>query len=106
MSEADHRTALFWSLVDGPLREGTLTRGTIMGKPCVRRGEEFVAMPHSRTGSLVVKLPRDRVQALIQEGTGKEFAPAGRVFKEWLLVPEGDEGVWGRLIGEAVENAR
>ena len=101
MSDVAARGELFWRLVGDALQAGTLTRGTIMGKPCVRRGDDFVAMPHSRTGALVVKLDRGRVQELIEAGTGEEFAPAGRVFKAWVLVPEAQESVWAELIAEA-----
>ena len=101
MSEAHARTALFWRLVDSAVAEGTLTRGTIMGRPCVRAGDDFVAMPHSKTGGLVVKLDQKRVRELIHAGSGREFAPAGRVFKQWLLVPDADEPLWASLIAEA-----
>lgn len=105
MSGAETRAQLFWRLVEGALEQGSLTKGTIMGRPCVRRDDDFVAMPHSKTGGLIVKLDRERVQKLIDDGSGQEFAPAGRVFKEWLLVPDAAEGVWSQLIAEATERA-
>jgi hypothetical protein len=38
-------------------------------------------------GTLVVKLPRDRVVALVASGTGEAFDPGhGRLMKEWLTV--------------------
>ena len=39
-----------------------------------------------KASGLVVKLPRPRVAALIADGTGKPFAPAGRTFSEWVCV--------------------
>jgi hypothetical protein len=41
-------------------------------------------------GALVVKLPRDRVDALVDAGKGKRFDPGtGRLMKEWITVEAG-----------------
>jgi hypothetical protein len=56
-------------------------------------------------GRLVVKLPRQRVDALIAAGEGERFAPRhdGRLMKEWLTVaPTSKEG-WLPLATEAME---
>ena len=74
-----------------------------MGFPCLRVEGEFFATCDHRTGDLIVKLSADRVQALIGEGTGDPFAPAGRVFKEWVLVRERNEPQWQSLMKEAKE---
>lgn len=100
-ADPDTPTAFFWDLA-GPLlaREG-VSDGTMMGYPCLRvRGAFFASCDH-RTGDLIVKLPRDRVTALIAAGEGQPFAPAGRVFKEWLLVPDRDDRRWEALLAEA-----
>ncbi len=99
----DAGAELFWSIVEPALKSGELEKGTIMGRPCVRRNGEFVAVPHSKTGSLVVRLTADRVAELIEEGTGGAFAPAGKVFREWLQVTEVDRERWTALIDEAAE---
>jgi len=53
-------------------------------------------------GHLVVKLPRDRVSALIQDGTGGPFdAGKGTPMKEWLMVWSDDENTWQALAREA-----
>lgn len=53
-------------------------------------------------GQLVVKLPRDRVEALSAAGTGVPFdANKGRPMKEWLAVEGGDGETWVSLAGEA-----
>jgi hypothetical protein len=72
-----------------------------MGFPCLRVDGEFFATCDHRTGELIVKLPRARVQELIDQGLGQAFNPAGRVFREWVLVPERDEQRWTELLTEA-----
>jgi hypothetical protein len=53
-------------------------------------------------GELVVKLPRERVDALVGSGRGHRFDPRGdgRLMKEWLVV-EGPEPPWLELAREA-----
>lgn len=92
----------FWDCATPLLAEGVIDEGTIMGGPCVRAGGEFVAMPHHKGPGLVVKLPRDRVAGLIEDGAGQSFAPAGKVFKEWVLIEAFDETQWQDLLRESV----
>ncbi len=55
-------------------------------------------------GNLVVKLPRQRVDALITAGTGAPFdSGKGRPMKEWLRVITDDEEMWLALAWEALE---
>jgi hypothetical protein len=53
----------------------------------------------------VVKLPRQRVDALIAAGEGQPFEPRndGRLMKEWLVVRPGLEARWLPLAQEAFE---
>ncbi|OLC27293.1 MAG: hypothetical protein AUG06_04095 [Actinobacteria bacterium 13_1_20CM_2_65_11] len=53
----------------------------------------------------VVKLPRQRVDALVAEGFGKRFDPRrkGKLMKEWLVVAPGFEDRWLPLAIEALE---
>lgn len=54
-------------------------------------------------GRLVVKLPKDRVEALIAEGAGERFDPGhGRLMKEWLAVEPGADLDWLALADEAM----
>jgi hypothetical protein len=93
----------FWDVVQPLIADGTLEEGTIMGGPCVRTtAGEFVGMPHHKGPGLVVKLPRDRVDELIRSGAGQSFAPAGKVFKEWVLVEDVDADRWDALLRESV----
>jgi len=99
--KATDPTAFFWKIADPLLADDAITKGTIMGFPCLRVNGEFFASADHRTGDLVVKLPADRVRKLIEEGTGKPFAPAGRAFKEWAAIPGHDTRVWNGLLTEA-----
>ena len=90
---------LLWDLAAELMADDDrVVEGTIMGSSCLRVGKEFLAMPHHKKEGLVVKLPADRVSELIEAGEGESFAPAGKVFKEWLAVTEIDEGRWRELL--------
>lgn len=53
-------------------------------------------------GELVVKLPKVRVDELVEAGVGRRFEPGtGRVMKEWLSVPPGASRRWKALVLEA-----
>lgn len=94
-------TAFFWDVAAPFLVEDGVTKGTMMGFPCLRIDGGFFASADYRTGDLVVKLPAERVQALIDAGDGDAFAPNGRRFREWVLVKERNATLWTALIAEA-----
>ncbi len=53
---------------------------------------------------LVVKLPRQRVDALIELGAGERFdSGQGRVMKEWVVVESRSDVDWLPLASEAME---
>jgi hypothetical protein len=56
-------------------------------------------------GKLVVKLPEQRVDALIVSGVGEPFDPRhdGRLMKEWVTVGPTSEEQWLELAREAME---
>ena len=96
-------TDAFWDAAAPLMAEGVVQEGTIMNGPCLRdRTGEFVAMPHHKGPGIVVKLPRERVQQLVDQNAGRPFAPADKVFKEWVLVPDHDEEGWRALLRESV----
>ena len=94
-------TDYFWDLVEPLLGEAEIDEGTLMGFPCLRVNGDFFATCDHRTGHLIVKVDRARVAELIDEGVGQPFAPAGRVFKEWVLVEDRDDERWLSLLAEA-----
>ncbi len=93
---------LFWDLVNPMIASGAVVEGELMRSRCVRVGKEFLAMPEYRTGDLVVKLPRERVDELVAAGDGLAFAPAKKVFREWVQVPARDEKLWKSLLTEGL----
>ena len=56
----------------------------------------------------VVKLPRQRVDALVAAGAGTRFDPRrnGKVMKEWMVVGPGLEARWLPLAQEAFAFAK
>jgi len=56
----------------------------------------------------VVKLPRQRVDALVDAGEGQRFDPRrnGKLMKEWLVVGPRHETRWLPLAQEAFEFAK
>lgn len=95
--------SVFWELIEElRLEDARVEEGTIMGGRCARVDGEFLALVDFAGSGLVVKLPKERVQELIAEGVGEPFAPAGRVFKEWVSIPRRDRRRWRTLLREGV----
>jgi len=75
----------FDALSERFLGERGVAEGQMFGMPILKAGGKVFA--GSWNGELVVKLPRERVQALIDDGEGAPFEPmAGRTMKEWVIV--------------------
>src|SRR3989442_15815595 len=74
------------------------------GADALKVDNRIFAMLASRD-EFVVKLPRQRVDALVAEGFGKRFDPRrkGKLMKEWLVVAPGFEDRWLPLAIEALE---
>jgi hypothetical protein len=95
---------LFWKLaVELMRRDRRIVESTIMNGRCLRVGAEFLALCDYKGSGLVVKLPKERVAELVAAGWGRPFAPAGRVFGEWLSVPKPDRKRWLALLREGID---
>ena len=105
-SGGDEARDLYDELTDDLLYDPAVGRATMMGYPCVRLAGKFLASYDGTARCLVVKLPRERVTELVEAGRGDPFAPAGRVFREWVAVPTVDRDLWQQLLAEAVRFAR
>ena len=104
-TDASTRETLFWELAQQLLAEPGITRGTMMGYPCLRANGTFFACVERATGHLVVKLPARRVSELTAAGQALPFAPNGRIFREWAAFPVADPAEWRALLAEAREFA-
>ncbi len=94
---------LFWELIDGfQTGDPRVEEGTIMGGKCARVAGEFLGLVDFEGFGLVVKLPKARVAELIEQGHGQPFAPAGKVFKEWVSIPKRDGHRWRSLLQEGI----
>ncbi|WP_454194203.1 hypothetical protein [Nocardia sp. Marseille-Q1738] len=102
----DDARGLYDELTDDLLYDPAIGRATMMGYPCVRLAGRFLAAFDDKAGSLVVKLPRERVAELVDSGTGDPFAPAGKIFREWVAIPTVDRELWRTLLDEAAAFAR
>lgn len=105
-SGGDDARDLYDELTDDLLYDPAVGRATMMGYPCIRLAGKFLASYDDRARCLVVKLPCDRVTELVESGRGDPFAPAGRVFREWVAIPTVDRALWQQVLAEAVEFAR
>lgn len=96
-------SGLFVEVSERVLANPDVARSTMMGFPCLRVAGAFFASRDPRSGDLIVKLPRERVAELIGTGFGKPFAPAGRTFREWVVIDDRDETRCAELIDEACD---
>ena len=105
-SGGDVARDLYHELTDDLLYDPAIGRATMMGYPCVRLAGRFLASYDDKADCLVVKLPRERVTELVENGHADPFAPAGKVFREWVSIPTVDRSLWQTLLAEAVDYAR
>jgi TfoX/Sxy family transcriptional regulator of competence genes len=91
-------TAGRWDeLVEGA-EGGTVSRGSMFGSQGLRTGKKFFAVWWHE--QLVLKLPRDRLQELVDAGTATPFEPMeGRAMNGWVVVSPAVD--WPGLVEEA-----
>ncbi|HET9157231.1 MAG TPA: TfoX/Sxy family protein [Myxococcaceae bacterium] len=96
---ADPRFAAVVAAFSGDRR---VTSGRMMASLGLKVNGKIFAM--LVRGDLVVKLPRERVTALVDAGLGQQFDPRrdGRLMKEWVVIA-GDDPPWGTVAREALD---
>lgn len=102
--ERNHEHSNFWDVADDVIDSGRVEEGSMMGHHGLRAvtGGGFVAAVERSSGNLVVKLPKEVVAELVESGEGLAFAPAGKVFREWVAIPAYDANRWFELIEESM----
>jgi len=81
-------------------RDPRVGEAKMFGALGLKVGDKYFAMLYK--GQLVVKLPAERVAALVAAGDGKYFDPGhGRLMKEWIAFAPDLAARWGRLAQEA-----
>lgn len=101
-STPEQHEARFWELAEPLLSRAGVTRSTMMGLPCLRIDGQFFGSFDRRTGDLLVKLPEDRVDQLVEAGRANAFAPAGRRFRQWAAISPTRRRSWPALLDEAL----
>ena len=87
----DEVTDFFWQQAEPLLAAADVTRGTMMGFPCLRVGKDFFASAEHRTGDLIVKLPRERVDELIGSPVEADYSSVSLETPEDELLREDPE---------------
>lgn len=103
---AQEKAELFWDLAGPLILKGQADKSTMMGFPCLRTEGKFFASIERETNNLIVKVPAERVNELVERGEGKNFSPNGRVFREWVLFDQADESRWSAYLDEALAFVR
>lgn len=82
-------------------RNGELERGRMFGSDALKiRGKVFAMLVK---GDLVIKLPAERVNELLEAGAGRPFDPGhGRVMKEWVALRPPDASACETYVREAL----
>ena len=76
---------------------------TTFGSSALKVNDKIFAMLSAR-GEFVVKLPRQRVDALVAAEDGERFEMGhGRAMKEWVAIHPTAEADWVALAREAME---
>jgi hypothetical protein len=91
----------FTQVVDAFAKDRRVTAGKMMSSHCLKVNGKIFAMFGIGRGQFVVKLPRRRVDDLVNAGKGERFDPGhGRLMKEWIAFTVGKEK-WVDLAKEA-----
>lgn len=108
VNEAQNETeARFAAVLEAFDRKPGVTHSSaksrLFGSKALKVHDKIFAMLSS-SGHFVVKLPKARVDALVNAGAGGRFeASQGRPMKEWLQVDPASNEDWLELAREALE---
>jgi hypothetical protein len=77
-----------------------ISRSTVFGMPALKVARKVFAA--YAEGILVVKLPRERLEALVASGSGIPFVRHGKTMRGWVAVAWETHETWHRLAEEAM----
>ena len=90
------------SIAQKILKHQGVTHAKMFGIPGIKTGGKMFAM--SVKGELIVKLPKERVDALVASKKGKRFYhlfDKSRLMKEWVEIGQKNKRNWIKLAQEA-----
>lgn len=96
----DPYTILLAELFDA-LQIEELRRCDLYGIPCLSGNDQIVAALKVESRSMVIRLPKNRVNYLVAESWGRHFAPSGQKYTEWVEIIHMEPRLWVELIREA-----
>ncbi|MDI2129029.1 hypothetical protein [Yinghuangia seranimata] len=81
--------------------------GTMFASPGLRTGGKIFAFLGHK-GELIVKLPREQVERLVEAGTAEQVTMGTRTMREWIGVPPQDNDaetleLWRKVAADAYE---
>ena len=83
---SDKRVDLLLALSASLEPEHPVTIGTMFRSPAIRSGNKVVAfLGHGDT--LIVKVPAERAEALVAEGSAHRVTMGSRTMREWIVLP-------------------
>jgi hypothetical protein len=110
MEKLDESQAAFERLAatiskDPRVDDPSIAKGKGFGSKGLKVKRKLFAFRSSR-GKLVLKLPKERVDALVSSGKGEYFDPGhGRLMKEWIAIDLRARALWLGFAREALEHA-
>ena len=99
-AERERAYALFDPIAQKYLERDGVDIGPMFGSEALRiRGKVFAFVGHR--GSLVVKVPEARADAVVASGVAERMDIRGRTMREWLVVEPDAAEHWAALTAEA-----
>lgn len=93
--------ALFDPIIERHLALPDVDMGRMFSTEGLRiRGKVYAFLSHD--GELIVKVPRDRGNELVADGSAERMVMRGREMREWITAsPDAGDVVWSPLVDEA-----
>ena len=97
---------IFQDIVEKMTTIDGIEESTLMKTPCLRYKGDFIGMFFDKADALIIKVSPERVDELIESGTGREFNYTKKNFKEWVMIPIEYEADYEAYLSEALDFAK